>query len=74
MASVITGKPSACDDSEPPAIEVETTEITWRWATAAEMRTLRLLHFQAEVASGQASIVPQSINNTSDPGEAKMAP
>jgi hypothetical protein len=69
MASVITGRSSAGADRDPPAIEVENTEIAWRWATAAEMQTLRLLHFQAEGASGQASIVPPSINNTSDPGE-----
>jgi hypothetical protein len=52
MASVIKGKGSegSCEDGVG-----KTAEITWRWATAADMQALRLLHFQAEVASGWRS-------------------
>jgi len=43
-------------EPEPTAGE---TEITWRWATAADMPALRIAHFQAEVAAGQAMYLPE---------------
>ena len=37
--------------------------ISWRWCTEADMGVLQRLHFQAEIASGEAMYLPKAASN-----------
>ena len=52
--------PVATDDSEASPIEGKPA---WHWAAERDMPGLQLLHFEAEVASGQAAYLPELPSN-----------